>query len=133
MKMIPFYIATLCKALRARNRGDDALEDSLLEQLDSIWVQLSPRELFIVDELTKRLSLQLISLADLEYHSFFSSEYALPASSSPRWLALKKIYHSSSFENRFSTQFLGSMPEQQRSQSLDEKSVILSRCHFVTV
>lgn len=132
MKMVTSYIDTLTKSLRARDRGDDALEDYLLERLDSIWVQLSPIELIIVDQLTKKLSRQLVSLADLECLSMFGRELELPASSE-RWLTLKKIYRPTLIESKVLTRSLGSLPEKRARRSFDENHVDLTQCQFVTV
>lgn len=66
METIALYIQTWVRSLRAREQGDEATEDALLEQLDNIWLQMTPTQVATIDTLSKALVDQKITLDDLE-------------------------------------------------------------------
>lgn len=45
MGEVSVYLVVLSKALEARARGNEALEDALLDQLDDIWLSLSESDI----------------------------------------------------------------------------------------
>lgn len=44
MNKIELYIFTLRRSLMARDKGEEILEDALLNDLDGLWLSLSQRE-----------------------------------------------------------------------------------------
>lgn len=66
MNSVSSYIQTLAYSLRARERGDEASEDALLEELDEIWLGMTPAQIATIDLLTSAFVQQLITIDDLE-------------------------------------------------------------------
>ena len=65
-KKICLYIRIWVKSLRAREDGNEKKEDTLLDQLDKIWLEMTPLEITEVDILSKQLVEKQINLNDLE-------------------------------------------------------------------
>jgi hypothetical protein len=60
------YLQTWVLSLQAREQGDDATEDSLLEQLDQIWLQMTPPQIAMINFLSQKLVEQRITLDHLK-------------------------------------------------------------------
>lgn len=56
MGEVSVYMVVLSKALEARARGNEALEDALLDELDGIWLSLTDEDRLRVSEEVKRLN-----------------------------------------------------------------------------
>lgn len=54
MDEVSTYLYVLGKSLEARARGDVDLEDSLLDQLDSIWFSLNESDRLAASEAVKQ-------------------------------------------------------------------------------
>ena len=55
-------------SLQARNNGDEELEDLLLEELDDLWFQMSPKDREHLDNVGRNLAQDIWSLKDLKQH-----------------------------------------------------------------
>lgn len=66
MTPVTRYLDTLFRSLRARERGEEVLEDELLQSLDRLWLEMSEREIREVNYIVKKFVKGDVTLSCLE-------------------------------------------------------------------
>jgi hypothetical protein len=61
------YLFTLAKMLRARELGDEALESSLLDDLDDLWVKMTDSQRMKLNAISAKVARSEIALRELPY------------------------------------------------------------------
>lgn len=66
MKPATRYLDTLFRSLRARERGEEILEDELLQSLDRLWLEMNELEIEYVNYIVKKFVKGDVPLTVLE-------------------------------------------------------------------
>lgn len=61
------YLFTLARMLRARESGDEVLENNLLDELDDLWAEMTDGQRIRINEISAKVARREISSRELRY------------------------------------------------------------------
>lgn len=61
------YLSTLARMLRARESGDEVLENNLLDELDDLWAEMTDEQRMRINDISAKVARREIFCRELRY------------------------------------------------------------------